>query len=273
MPTKDNWFQPNIKQRLIDPYVPFDVNIKNSDVEDINFEEAVKKTIASLNDLGKRIYVSFSGGLDSEYMVKSFMKSGVKFTPLIVRSPANIIESKFAIDFCNDNFLSSTIIDVSENEIISIFYDKIYNSLNSIGINSTIPLIAAHIAAENNSILVVGEHIIDEIDDKISIGVNEWDFYNEAYYSNTYYFYLHTPQIVYSILKKINTKCAQDFKSSLYQIPNRAKIKYEYSEPIQNIYNQLKNNREMYPPSKVSFKTRSKFIKKYFNIKSDNSNV
>ena len=266
MPTHNNWFENNIKDRLKFKDKDLQIKIKRSFVKKMNFHEASDYTAKIINDIGLPIYISYSGGLDSEYVVETFLRNKIPFNIIVVDSGGNKEEIKYAYDFCKKNNISPIILKVTEIEMLKIYNCDIFTELNGYGENAVASLIAGKYAKEQKGILILGEHIIDEVDDKIQLGANEWDFYNDAFLDNTYYFFIHTPEILYSMITSINSENAQIFKSSLYNIQYREKMKYDhYSDEYYKVLNLIKRKRKYRPIPKVYLGTVSEFVQKYFN--------
>jgi hypothetical protein len=190
----------------------------------------------SIND---NIYISLSGGIDSEYVFKKFYYLNIPFIPVIVTSNCYKEENSIAIILCDKYKIKPHIIEVTEKDIFSIFYKKIYKNLNSFGINKVPSFLVAEYALQNNGICIYGEHLLG---DCLNVEINDWDFYHTIYYNNTYDFFLHTPEIVYSLLTSIQGATNyQKFKCNLFNINYRKKIRPTFSKNIFNYYTLLKS--------------------------------
>ena len=94
MPTHNNWFENNIKDRLKFKDKDLQIKIKRSFVKKMNFHEASDYTAKNINDIGLPIYISYSGGLDSEYVVETFLRNKIPFNVIVVDSGGNKEEIK-----------------------------------------------------------------------------------------------------------------------------------------------------------------------------------
>lgn len=81
----------------------------NSWYEEMNL---LPKMVADSTD--RPIYICFSGGIDSEAIIKTFIKNNVPFKVLIVRhtTETNIGDFKFATAFCKNNNIEPIIVDL-----------------------------------------------------------------------------------------------------------------------------------------------------------------
>jgi len=90
--------------------------IKNSNYHTLS--KILAETIYE-NKQGK-IYVLYSGGLDSEYVLSIFLALGIDVTPVIIRLNPNYndYDVKYAFDFCESKKLSPIIVDVNFDEFV-----------------------------------------------------------------------------------------------------------------------------------------------------------
>jgi hypothetical protein len=64
------------------------------------------------------VYVSLSGGLDSEFILAVLLSLGMKATPVIMKTKYNHPETAYAFKFCEKNNLTPVIIDLDYDEFI-----------------------------------------------------------------------------------------------------------------------------------------------------------
>jgi hypothetical protein len=241
MATKNQWLTTNIRDRLTDPSTVFSVSYNVSDVIHEGFlKESLKARDYIVNSYNK-IYVSLSGGMDSEFVMDCFGESAI---PIIVETPGNKLESSYAFHYCKRNNITPVVIKKTEAEILEIFYKQIIKKINGVASDSVATYIATKYAVDNGGIAVIGEHAYDY--------VIEWDFYNDALIdiNSSLYFFMWTPELVKAMKdewEKFDDH--QEFKHSIYNIPFRPKLKYNYSLQYQQILNKLLSNK-VYPTSK-----------------------
>jgi len=69
---ENNWLVTNIKSRLQDSFLEFDVSITNYPYSVVSFETACNNVAKKIQNLNKPIYIGYNGGADSEFVVRLF---------------------------------------------------------------------------------------------------------------------------------------------------------------------------------------------------------
>jgi hypothetical protein len=194
MATKNNWLKTNIAERLTNPAADFKVWHNVETVKNHDWETALFDTVTDFSWISKKLYIPLSGGMDSEFVFDSLKH--LYPTPIIVDTPGNKIESAYAFHYCRKNDLKPLVIEMTEKQMLHIYFNDIFTRLNGYGHNSVAALIATRYAENNGGVAVIGEHGYDD--------VNEWDFYNDALISEdaSIYFYMWTPELVRAMRDK-----------------------------------------------------------------------
>jgi len=232
MATENQWLRTNIKDRLLNRSLAFEVSFDYVNHTPISFCEASQLVVDKIVAKYDNIYIPLSGGMDSEYVFNCFLD--YKFTPIIVDTPANKKESAYAFKRCVETNIEPVVIVKSEKELIETYYNTIYKRLHGKGYNSTATYIAAKYADEHNGVAVIGEHGYD--------GLNEWDFYNDAliHEENSIYFFMYDQHIFDAMKNEYRIgENHQTFKQRTYNIPIRPKMKYVYSEQSLSVLSKL----------------------------------
>ena len=264
MPSENNWFSHNLKERLNNPNSDFDINLKLSTYRKISFEDATREACEKLHRVNPKIYIGLSGGIDSEYIFRKFYSYGIPFEAVIVYSSCYDKECSIAFQICNEYNIKPTILNITESDIVSRCKLEIKDKLNSFGVGGVPALYVAEYARNNGGIYVKAEHMVGDIDDKVAVEVNEWDFYNDVLYPETTYdFFMYTPEIVYSMVKLMCDTDSQSFKCNLYDIPYREKIYQNFNKITRSYARYLINSRKHMPKYKWSM-IPDKFLEMYF---------
>jgi len=68
----------------------------------------------------KKIYVMYSGGVDSEYVLNVFLSLGIDVTPVIInlKPHYNEHDTKYAFDFCTSKNLKPLVIDLNFDDFV-----------------------------------------------------------------------------------------------------------------------------------------------------------
>lgn len=251
MGTHNHWFKTNIHDRLTNPYTDLKVFIDDVRAKPMDFIDSCYDVAYRIRDLGKPIYIPLSGGLDSEFVLKIFLDLAIPVTPVIVSTPANVLESAYAFHYCKKRGVKPIVLEYTEADLIKTYYEDIFRKLNGYGFNSAAVLLAGRYIEEQGGIAIVGEHIID--DD--CFGVNEWDFYNDVliHPDNSLYFFIYTPEIVCAMVKaRRPEEPDQEFKLRLYGLDFRPKIKYIYQRKADQALYEINKSRTIFPNYNVN---------------------
>jgi len=241
MTTKNQWLKPNIKERLNNHNLNFEVYYDVSNISHEGFLKECEKARDDIKQMYKKIYVAFSGGMDSEFVMKCF---GDSVIPIIVDTPGNKLEASYAYHYCKINNITPVVIKKTEAEMLKIFYDEIVKKLNGDAPDSVSTYIAGKYVEDNGGVLVTGEHAYDHVFD--------YDFYNDALIENTdtICFFIWTPELIKAMREeRAKFDDNQEFKYSTYDVPFRPKLKYNYSIRYQLTLNKLLSSRIHNPRS------------------------
>jgi hypothetical protein len=244
MGTKNNWLKTNIAERLTNPALDFKVWHNVETVKNDDWATALFDTVTDFSRISKKLYIPLSGGMDSEFVFESLKH--LYPTPIIVDTPGNKLESTYAFHYCRKNNLTPVVIEMSEKQMLHIYYEDIFTKLNGYGSNAVSQLIAGRYAEDNGGVAVIGEHGYD--------GANEWDFYNDAliHEDNTIYFFMWTPEIVKVMQNEYEGEDHQEFKYRLYNVPFRPKMYYSYSSLYETAITAIRSKRSIMPNSRSS---------------------
>ncbi len=88
-----------------------------------------------------KIYIMYSGGVDSEYTVSIFQNAKIDFTPVIIKfnNDYNLHDIQYALDFCKNKNLNPLVIDIN--------FDHFVKSGQLLDISKTIQSSVYHRAA------------------------------------------------------------------------------------------------------------------------------
>ena len=266
MATHKNWFQSNICDRT---NVGLDLDVTLTKIDDWNlttcWKDAVDNTIKLLVAHGKPIYVGLSGGIDSEFVCTVFEQRKIPYTPVIVDTPGNQVEVKYAYNFCSKWSRDPVVLNKTAGDMLRIYYNKILMQCHGYGDNSISTYIVGEYARENDGIYVMAEHLIDEKKNGgFNAGCNEWDFYNDLLLGvdNTHYFFNYTPEISSAMIREFPYHDdVQKCKAELYDLPYRPKIKYEFDSVYQKTQYDLRRSRYLTHNPHYIFGSRDEYLK------------
>ena len=268
MIVKNNWIETNIADRLLDPLSKMKIHITPYEFEDVDFITASKNAANELKKYDK-LYLSLSGGADSEFVCRVLHSQKVNFETIVVVTPFNANELKWAAKICSDLNIKPRIVEISEGKFLKLYRDKIYKFRGN-GVSVICPYLCDEIARENNGKLITGVNIIGG-DRKGSVfpGVYEGDFYSELFFGNDLDipFHLYSLEIVNATIKAIQQNVDEaHFKSNLYGTEYRLKNNYEYSTVFLHFLIQLRNIKNINAREYLILEDRDILLEKFKRV-------
>lgn len=240
--TKQSWFKTNIKEVSNDFDKPFTVEWNLYKFKPLTFKESTEFTINELTKRHQTLYVAFSGGYDSTYIVEQLFRHKVDFVPVIVDNPWTTFELEYAYYWCNQHKIKPLVLSMNETDYIQTFADvfKKWGNCNGIAI---IPVIYAGLKLRDKGNLVTGTTILDDgkWNPKLVKLFCSWDYYYELFDLNFELFFMDNLEIVDSILNSIQDKHTRTdyFKSELYQLPYMPKFTIVNQNLFQTLHNKI----------------------------------
>lgn len=253
-----NWLTHNLKSRTLSNKLPFSVNFNFTNFSPKSFvDEAEKVCLELYTKYGNNLYLAFSGGADSEFILRLLLKLKIPVTPVIVSCPYNQTDILPALTFCKENSLDSIILNYG-NEYLDIAKTYIYDRglISPIGLAPI--LVYEHIKHIGGKVISgQGEPLPITVrngnTDTKTIVKNVLQMYEFEFYMDVYAedeqpapFYCYNQNIFYSYMKEIDTNIdIESAKCKLYSIPYRNKTYWD-----ENIYENIRNNAPV-PPSGI----------------------
>ena len=232
---------------------PFVIDFKPYNFTPMLFDDAANYTAKLIAEKYDNIYIGLSGGLDSEYVAKVFLRNNIPFTPIIWKDPY-CRETDYALYFCKKNNLNFHLIE--KDLLDPVVFNSLkaaakkYNSqdivaaLNIILIK-TVEKHNGHFIMSTGMPIVSGENYPDPIDTS-KTEFMKCEFYIELDQTNhPGSFFCYTPEILYSYTTSLNTNLSvQEAKCNLYNIEFRPKLKPYHIGMVFDVENDL--SKEVY---------------------------
>jgi hypothetical protein len=242
MIVENNWLTTNIKERLTNKNLDFDVTITPYPFTKMKFIQACEATAMKIAAMGKPIYVAFSGGADSEYVIRLFKSLNIPFTALTVKTPGNDYELMYT-DLVYEEFpdIQKSYIDISQPKIFIKKYLDLLKTTKVKAINSIALIECAKYAKENGGIVVSADHLGDVGYNKSTgimlAGFSEWDYYADIVVDDNILvpFFQYDLSIVDSMVNLFDKSTSEKFKSNLYQTIFRPKFRQHFGRNINNV--------------------------------------
>jgi len=263
MSTHQNWFRSNIVDRLSDPSTDLKLELNPYSFEIMEFHDAANYTTKLISQAHNSIYIALSGGADSEYTLRTFHRNNIKVTPIIVVTEGNYDELQYAYQVCRDLNIEPVILNIPDDHYLT-WYHRIVRDISGYGIYCIPSIVACQYAKDNNGILIIGEHLIDtdKLNNKITPGANEWDFYNECFVGEewTIPFFNYTVELTYAMIKRIEDVPLNVFKSALYGTELRPIMDYQFSDRFLSVRNVINRTRKYKPNPHVDLGSKEEFL-------------
>ena len=149
MNSEKNWMSDNLYERIKNPAVDYNIKLNIQKFKYLCFHEAAEQVALKIANLYDKIYIGYSGGIDSEYVVSCFHRLKIPFKAIITKCSGGEEESEYAINFCKRKNIILEHLICKDSDLLEIFYNDIYKKLNGIG-TETMPIIFASKYAKNN---------------------------------------------------------------------------------------------------------------------------
>lgn len=230
MTTENNWIKHNLFDRLHDQSLDLSVDLNPNPFQKMSFHEAADITAQRIYEKHKNIFLSFSGGADSDYVFHVFQRNNIPFKPILVKTTGNVVELGYAYHTCKKFNVEPIVIEIDDKKYLDVYYKNVIAKLSGIGICAVPGVIACEYARDNNGVLVIGEHMIDHDGDNIYAGVNEWDYYNEVLVGDDFNipFFNYTTDLTYAMWNSIYREEISEWKWKLYDLDYRPVIEYRF---------------------------------------------
>lgn len=236
-----------------------------------NFEEAAFYNAQCIYEDWKHkdLYVSLSGGLDSELVANSFYNQGIPFTPLIIDlGELNYLERWYAEYWCNTKNIKPLIITVSADEMfknIFVPYMK-FMPKHSQYYATLITLFAADYVDTLFGAYVTGLSDPNWDLDRKEFFCDYIDFPLDIHRAGKHPtgFFSYTPEVMLSYSYQFDTTLDEQYnKINFYKVPPR--VKYNYAYELGNYIPKLANiialrEKSMNTPVPHWYGSKSEFI-------------
>ena len=153
--TKNNWFSTNLKDRTPTNFCDFEIQMFPYEFNHDSFINQAKRVAHELAEKHDNLYVCYSGGLDSEFVLKTFYEEGLPITPVLIYTPYNQFESEWAYNFCKEKGIKPEVLSFSKNEIIDRLKQKTIDR-NLFSLLGGLPLIVCDEVNKQSGKIITG---------------------------------------------------------------------------------------------------------------------
>jgi hypothetical protein len=176
-------------------------------------KDSIDDAVNQLLKKNKKIFVSLSGGIDSEFAASCLQERGVDFVPIIIDLSSNKNELWYAYKWCYENKKKPVVIEMTEFQVITSFPQIALKK--NMPFYAVIPIVLSEIVySKGGSLILGGEEVIDrdyffknKSFEKMSenLETNKYAFVveleNKGHVGG---FLSYTPELFYNCLNELN---------------------------------------------------------------------
>lgn len=260
MLVKNNWLKTNIRDRLKDENSKVRIWARPETFDtNISFEDAACKAAKDIKYFSKEykrpLYVTLSGGADSDLVVKALVENDVPFRPITMiclgasGKIANDQELLYAYHTMRKYKINPIKMILPWYEMLRIWRQYILPIRGNGFLCGTVVKCNEFITAQNNNgILITSVNGIGgtNSEGKAYAGVYEFDFYGDVFFGpgREIPFHLYSPEIFYATVDHLKYGYNEaDFKNTLYGTEWRPKIDYKYEKQMYLMIAELKKGK------------------------------
>lgn len=95
-----------------------------------SFEEESQLAAQDIANTDKKLFISYSGGMDSEFVCNTFLEAGIYFEAVIFRF-ANNKEFDHALEYCRNNNITLHILELDAKSFVEYAIDELHSIIKS----------------------------------------------------------------------------------------------------------------------------------------------
>lgn len=242
MITENNWVQTNIDE-YCEKNVDFVFTIVPYDFKKKSFRVAAEQAAKNIyRDIKKPLYILFSGGADSEFVVRLFHRLEIPFTAVIVDTGLNTLENRVARLVCEKLDIKSHIIETNEEEVMNFFLNVMYKHNRGRSSDMIPPLMGFEYINSVGGVGITGATPAYDDDNIQNVAVSANEFYPDRFGYDYIGFYYYNIEIFYATLASVkDAKTAAEFKSRTYGTIYRDKSRMSFSTKSRKIFTHVYN--------------------------------
>jgi hypothetical protein len=227
MTTKNNWFNFSSKIITNHKFKKFNLIFEPYTFTPVKFLHACKNQALELNKNYDNLFLAYSGGLDSEFILKLYKDLNLKITPILISTGYNKEENDRSKEFLKTNNISCEVIELSNNSFIDQLKEKTIDNGFPV-LLSGVPLIISEYVNTKNGYLITGYG--DPFENKShpydNLKFSFMDYYLDLYdYKHPSAFFNYSLEVLYSFISDINYNLPlQQAKAKLYNLEFRPKF-------------------------------------------------
>jgi hypothetical protein len=215
--------------------------------QELDFQSAcdytAKKLHSDWND--RPLYLSLSGGLDSELVANTFVRNQIPFVPVIIKiGTLNVNESWYAEYWCYTNKINPIVKNLTiadYEEVVKKYLHSPLRHTQQLGIIGN--FYTADFVQESGGYLLTGLGDINQTDDRFYCNTVDFNFDIFLPGQHPTGFFMYTPELVLSYINQFDSTINEQYnKLKFYNVLPRPKDDwtrkvFDSSERMRSIYN------------------------------------
>jgi hypothetical protein len=113
---KDSWIRYRLNRSYTNPWPKSELDIylcPTSAARIVPWKQAANNVAVDIASTYTNIYVAMSGGIDSEFVARTFLELGIPFTPIIFKvEDLNELDIWWAFKWCRENHIEPIVVEV-----------------------------------------------------------------------------------------------------------------------------------------------------------------
>lgn len=219
-----NWIRANIEEKIQNKKAPLKITYNPTPFKILKFHDAMTYTMELITKtFPEPYYVALSGGMDSEFIAKTFLRNKIPFKAVIVLFRDNSMEASYAFQFCKNYNIGPVIVLLSDEEYYDIFLTDIFGQYGS-QMNLLVPTLKVRKYIDNYGTMFTGNHPLNDEKTlwKASHMLGDFLYQDDIHVCDPMLF---TPEVYYSIVKEFDGDDTQSWKSKNFGVDWRPKIR------------------------------------------------
>jgi hypothetical protein len=199
---KDSWIKYRLNRSYTNPWPKSELDIylcPTAPSQIVPWEQAAKNVAVDIASAHTNIYVAMSGGIDSEFVARTFLELGIPFTPIIFKvEDLNELDIWWAFKWCREKNIEPVVVEVTGDEWVERLITISRNHCGRFGAGNGTMSFLYDYAREHNGKLVTGAGFPEYYpDENISYMQTR---YVDSKMNNKEGYLIHEPDIVQTIM-------------------------------------------------------------------------
>lgn len=193
-----------------------------------SFAEASVRVARELSDsYGSSLYLSYSGGLDSDYVLQTFVANRLAITPVVLVTGLNAEESQRALSNCRALSVEPLVLTLTpKNFLLQIYKLSVRHNFDVL-LGLVPALVREHLPPGVKLITGSGDPTPD-VGKATSAFIPEWCYYLDIITVESNNFFSQDASLFSAFLSEANRSLpSQESKARLYGMPEAKKIRYD----------------------------------------------